>query len=282
MSSEPEAHEARGATPGRIAFYATLLGLFVLGTAYAFNHEGGHSLVRGPDGSGLRGWLVANNEVLGILIATGITLALYSFLFEDNPLFKAAEHLYVGVGLGYQIVIAWFEYIKPEAYKQLLKYAVRPETPGEPAWALVPAIVLSAMLLARFIRPLSWMSRVPVAFIVGFTSATQIPNFIQANILKQVEDSIAPLYLSGVPGLTAAGYVLGQVIILAGVVSVLLYFFFSVEHKGAVGVGSRVGVWFLMIAFGASFGYTVMGRMALLVGQVRFLMQDWLRIGAGG
>jgi hypothetical protein len=58
---------------------------------------------------------------------------------------------------------------------------------------------------------------------------------------------------------------------------VLLYFFFSVEHRGAVGLGSRIGVWFLMIAFGASFGYTVMGRMALLVGRLRFLIFEWMK-----
>jgi len=271
-----------GVTPGRVAFYATLLGLFVVGSIYSFAHEGGHEWKRAAEGAGLAGALVANQSVLGILVATGLSLALYSFLFEDNPLFKAAEHIYVGVGLGYQIVTVWFEYIKPEAYKQLLKYAVRPETPGEPVWALMPAIFLSALLLARFVGPIAWLSRIPVAFIVGFTSATQIPNFIQANILKQVEDSIVPLAQWDPTGAFALGFLVTQVIILTGVVSVLLYFFFSLEHKGVVGVGSRVGVWYLMIAFGASFGYTVMGRMALIVGQVRFFMDDWLRIGAGG
>ena len=56
----------------------------------------------------------------------------------------------------------------------------------------------------------------------------------------------------------------------------LVYFFFSVEHKGAVGKTARVGIWYLMITFGAAFGFTVMGRIALLAARVEFLFDDWM------
>ena len=45
------------------------------------------------------------------------------------------------------------------------------------------------------------------------------------------------------------------------------YFFFSKEHTGIVEKVSRVGVYFLMIKFGASFGFAVMGRISLLIGR---------------
>ena len=51
--------------------------------------------------------------------------------------------------------------------------------------------------------------------------------------------------------------------------------------NGIKGIGkavSRVGIWFLMIAFGASFGYTVMGRLSLLIGRVQFLLFEWLKL----
>jgi MFS family permease len=54
---------------------------------------------------------------------------------------------------------------------------------------------------------------------------------------------------------------------LLGMLCGLIYFYFSVEHKGAIGRISRVGVWVLMIGFGASFGYTVQGRLSLAVGR---------------
>ncbi|HUG90220.1 MAG TPA: hypothetical protein VML55_05275, partial [Planctomycetaceae bacterium] len=56
----------------------------------------------------------------------------------------------------------------------------------------------------------------------------------------------------------------------------LVYFFFSFEHKGLVGQTAKVGIWVLMITFGAAFGYTVMGRIALLAIRFEFLFDDWL------
>ena len=68
----------------------------------------------------------------------------------------------------------------------------------------------------------------------------------------------------------------GLVIVL-GVFSVLVYFYFSVEHKGVIGRISRIGIWFLMISFGASFGYTIMARISLLMGRFSFLVNTWIR-----
>ncbi|MCU0726945.1 MAG: hypothetical protein MUE73_14325 [Planctomycetes bacterium] len=65
-------------------------------------------------------------------------------------------------------------------------------------------------------------------------------------------------------------------ILIVGTFCALMYFFFSVPHTGAVGRVARFGVLFLMIGFGASFGYTVMGRLSLLIGRVLFLLKDWL------
>ena len=56
-------------------------------------------------------------------------------------------------------------------------------------------------------------------------------------------------------------------LILVGVISVRFDFFFSIEHTGAARRVARVGIYFLMISFGAAFGYTVMARMSLLIGR---------------
>ena len=63
-----------------------------------------------------------------------------------------------------------------------------------------------------------------------------------------------------------------------GLLAALIYFFFSVEHKGFLGQVSKGGIWILMITFGAAFGYTVMGRIALLVGRMEFIFVDWLQL----
>jgi hypothetical protein len=73
---------------------------------------------------------------------------------------------------------------------------------------------------------------------------------------------------------------LDNLIIIVGVLAVLIYFYFSIEHKGVVGGVSRVGIWFLMLGFGAAFGYTVMGRVSLLIGRMNFLFIDVIRVTA--
>ena len=61
--------------------------------------------------------------------------------------------------------------------------------------------------------------------------------------------------------------IFNNIIIITGTITGLLYFYFSKEHKGALGTATKIGINFLMISFGASFGFAVMGRISLLVGR---------------
>jgi hypothetical protein len=124
------------------------------------------------------------------------------------------------------------------------------------------------------------MSRYAFAFIVGLGSGLAIPRTISSFVLKQVEDTVRPLLsLAGGDGLTFSMNLLNPasnlnaIIILIGVSTVLFYFFFSIEHSGPGKVVARTGILFLMIAFGAAFGYTVMARMSLLIGRLTDLIE---------
>ena len=56
---------------------------------------------------------------IGIWIAALLTFAMYSFLYKDNVVYKFAEHLYVGISVGYFICITWFNVMKPNLYEPL-------------------------------------------------------------------------------------------------------------------------------------------------------------------
>ena len=79
-----------------------------------------------------------------------------------------------------------------------------------------------------------------------------------------------------VDSIDSAVLLLNSLVLFIGALSVLVYFFFSLEHRGFIGGVSRVGIYTLMIAFGASFGYTIMARVSLLIGRIQFLMFDWI------
>jgi hypothetical protein len=200
--------------------------------------------------------------LIGAWVATGLSLFMYSFLYKDNPFFKLGEHIYVGVSVGYGLVITYYEVMVKKLYVPMVQQG---------NWWLVIPLLLGLLVLARFIPAIAWLSRISFAFIVGFGSGTAIPRQISSFILQQVQGTLKPLVVSGGPGFTFAG--LDTLLILVGVVSVLFYFFFSIEHTGVVRQVARIGIYFLMVSFGAAFGYTVMARMSLLIGRFDELIQ---------
>ena len=213
------------------------------------------------------GKLSADWTGFGVITAAGLSLALYSFLYKDNPLFKFAEHVFVGVAAAYTFGQIWF----PTLYGEIIEPLLNPgATAAQVSWLLLVPTALGLLMMTRVSRRLGWLSRYAFAFVVGLGAGLTIPRTISSFLLAQIEPTIRPLSWS-VEGLNLA-------IILVGVVSVLIYFLFSVEHTGVVGRISRVGIWFLMVSFGASFGYTIMARLSLLIGRVSFLFSDWLHL----
>ncbi|MBM4086782.1 MAG: hypothetical protein FJ272_18500, partial [Planctomycetes bacterium] len=163
------------------------------------------------------GKLKADWNGLGLVVAAGLTLAMYSFLYRDNPVFKIAENLFVGVSLGYTIVTTWFEILKPDVYEPLIKPCfVKAAEKGPEFWLLVPT-ALGLLMWTRFTPRLAWLSRWAFAFVVGLGAGMSIPRTISSFILKQVEPSLLPLFAAGQPWHVS----LNLVLILVGVVSVL-------------------------------------------------------------
>lgn len=209
--------------------------------------------------------------VLGAWVATGLTLFIFSFLYKDNALFKLAEHLYVGVSVGYTIV---------KAYDTVIVHLIVKPIFEQGEYALLIPVAIGMLMLTRYVPKAAWLSRYAFAFIVGVGSGLAIPRTISSFILRQIEDTVRPLLsLAGGDGVTFSMNLLNPsssinvIIILIGVISVLFYFFFSIEHSGPGKVVARTGVIFLMIAFGAAFGYTVMARMSLLIGRLTDLIE---------
>jgi hypothetical protein len=200
---------------------------------------------------------------IGIWVAAILTLAIFSFLYKDNPFFKFAEHLLVGVSAGYYLV----QYFFSAAYKKL----VVPVFVNHD-YLLVVGGILGIMMFTRLSRKSEWISRYPVAFYVAAWAGYVIPSYIQVRILQQAESTMFN------PAAVSLQEAVSLFVLLVGVVTTLIYFYFSAEHKGALRSMSKIGITFLMIGFGATFGYNVMGRISLLIGRFQFLFADWLKL----
>ncbi|MBL7133853.1 MAG: hypothetical protein ISS78_07130, partial [Phycisphaerae bacterium] len=206
---------------------------------------------------------------------------------------KIAESVVVGVSAAYWMVVGFWTTLVPNLFGKLFPGWINSGLmPGlspvrENFWFMyfVP-LVLGAMLLWRLAPKGAWIARWPLAFIIGATAGIRLLGYVQADFLSQIGNTVKSLVVrvestdpaaAGQVDAWASLWASVQVILLVGgVLCCLVYFFFSFEHKGAVGKTAKVGIWYLMITFGAGFGYTVMGRIALLAVRLEFLFDDWL------
>jgi hypothetical protein len=195
-------------------------------------------------------------------LAAFFTLATFSFMYKDNFLYKIAESIVVGTAAGYYTVLLFWTSLRPKFWDMIV-------VEGK-WWYLIPGL-LGLLMYFRFSKKYSWIARYPLALYIGIGSGIAIPLQLQTYVLRQVEATILPVSIYSAKGIN-------NFLIIIMVVSALIYFFFSLEHKGLVGRTATFGIWIIMIGFGASFGYTVMARVSLLIGRIQFLMGDWLGI----
>ncbi|HHX11101.1 MAG TPA: hypothetical protein GX729_07025 [Firmicutes bacterium] len=192
---------------------------------------------------------------MGVWVAGLVTLAILSHVWKENPFYRIAEHLYVGISAGHAVVMAWGN-IRDTAVKPLTEE-------GQFLW-IVP-IVLGILLYARYFKGISWIARFPVAVMVGIGTGVAVSGAIHGDFSQQISATIK------------VGSV-NEILLLVFVIASLSYFFFSRDLKGPLSSVPQLGKVVLMVAFGAAFGTTVMGRMALLIGRIQFILGDWLGV----
>lgn len=229
-------------------------------------------------------------RTIGIWVSAFLTLCVFSFLYRDNPFYKFSEAVFVGVSAAYWMVISFWTVVIPNLLGKIWPAWIQSwAMPGmspirDEDWLLylIP-LVLGVMLLWRLSPQGAWIARWPLAFIIGSTAGIRLVGFMQADFVSQIRNSIKPvIILAGDESLEAVASVspfwqsVQNILLIVSILAALVYFFFSIEHTGAVGYVSRMGVWVLMVTFGAAFGYTVMGRIALLAIRFEFLFDDWL------
>lgn len=219
---------------------------------------------------------------IGVWIGALLTLGILSFLYRDNPAYKVCEAIFVGVSAGYWFVTLFWQNIWPKLILTIAA-AARDLAAGhgwDARWLYLISGVLGVMMLMRLLPRIGWIARWPLAFIVGSTAGLYFITYLQSNAINQIHDTLVPLIGAG------PGHLLfvplpfnidwAALFIFVGTFCGLVYFFFSIEHTHLAGKTARLGIFFLMVTFGASFGYTVMSRMSLLIGRMDFLFGDWL------
>jgi hypothetical protein len=193
----------------------------------------------------------------GVWIGAFATLAVFSILIKDNPAYRLVENIYVGAATGMAIVVA-VDTVKSQALTPLSKGNVL---------LLIP-IMLGILLYTRFVSSVSHLSRMPLALLTGVAAGVALRGVVEAQVVAQLTATM--LDLTNFNGL----------VIFLGTVLSLSYFFLTYRMKGAAGLAPFWGRMFMMAAFGAAFGNTVMGRISTAIGRFQYLLIVWLGFGS--
>jgi hypothetical protein len=239
------------------------------------------------------------STILGAWVAAFLTIGIFSYLYKDNPFYKAAEHLFVGVSAGYLLSLGFWTQLQPNLFGRLFpakhydpdtitytiynvlsffSSSIFPEGGidkghDQHLTYLIP-LALGMMMLLSLIPRFSWMARWGIAYVVGMAAGLKAYGYLNSNVLGQIKGTAVNLLDFSLPVFSLSSpSIFNNIIIFVGTICGLLYFYFSKEHKGLLGKASKIGIYFLMISFGASFGFAVMGRISLLIGRFTDLIK---------
>lgn len=196
-------------------------------------------------------------ELLGLWVGWLFMLVIYSYpLYKENPVFRFGEHTYIAIYLAVSLMVN---------FKNVIRICITPLMGGD-ILMIVP-LVLGLMIFAMLIPEYRWLSRYPVALLVGAGFGLGIRGTIGPNIIDATINTITAPVGGGLMDWVNFIY------IAVGMISAGLYFLLTYEHTGALKMPTRIGRLFIMVGLGAYFGNTVLFRLTMLTTRAQFFLQ---------
>ncbi len=186
-----------------------------------------------------------------------LTLMVYSYvLYKENLAYRFTEHTYISTSLAISVVVA---------SQTLTNNAFLPLSKGDISYVI--PIILGLLLFTLPFRQVRWISRYPLAFVVGVGTGLAMRGAVHAQMVAQVLTAItlpkAPqpidwfnFFFSLIAFLTSTSY-----------------FIFTREHTGFMAIPTKIGRYMIMLALGSYFGNTILFRMAMLSGRVEEILK---------
>lgn len=217
-------------------------------------------------------------DSLDTVVAVLLTLFVFSFLLGDNVLYRLAEHLFVGIAIGYAAVIAFHSVLAPRLLLPLVEGLEGPSW-GPLSLSLI-ALLFGLFLLLKPVRSLSWWGNLSVALLLGVGAALAIGGALLGTLIPQVAATgDVPRYTTAYgPGLG----LFSGIVVVVGTIGVVLHMTFGRGREGRLSAlrdavvqsWGGLGRWFVLIAFAAILATTFLSRLSLLVGRVQFLLDS--------
>jgi hypothetical protein len=219
-------------------------------------------------------------DLVGVVLGFTFTLMIFSYLLGDNPFFRFALHVFIGVASGYALVVV--------IYNVFWHQVVLAMIDGSAVWAiLIPPVLLGIWLVATKPFPrLARFGNVPMAYLVGAGVGTAIGGAVLGTLFPQIgaSGSLFNFRFANQNNLNYIEFFLRGLFILAGTLFTLVYFHFGVRstpdrqpsRHPLIEEFSRLGQFFIALTFGVLFAGVYSAALTALIERLNFII-DTLR-----
>ena len=203
------------------------------------------------------------NLVIQIWLASLFTIWIYSIAFRDNDFFKFAEYTFVGAAAGHSLVYG---------VDNLRKVGWNNIVGGAPLYII--AILLGLILYSRYHPQYFWLSRYPLAIMVGLGIGLSMRAVVTAEFIAQIKATAGIQVL----GVTDPIKLVSNIIFIVLVLTTVYFFLFTFPkaHEGGLGIIPQIARYGMMAAFSYSFANTVLSRYNMIFGRLDYIYNSWL------
>jgi len=209
-------------------------------------------------------------DILWTVVSFVLTLLILSFIFGDNPLFRLAAYLFVGVSAGYAAVLLIYQVLWPQL--------VIPIVSGN--WVVAIPLALGLLLVFRLAPSLSRVGNISMAYLVGAAAAVAIGGAVLGTLLPQTQGAIDAFDPGAIAnGATPMARLGDALVMLIGTVATLAYFHFTARTRpnqptrrpAALETLARVGQIFIAATLGALFAGVMAAALTALIERLSFI-----------
>ena len=120
------------------------------------------------------------SDPLAFVLGLALTLAVFSYLLGDNPVYRLAVHVLVGITAAYGLLIALRHVIIPA----LTNVATNPSAVESILW-IIP-LLLALLLLLRTVPRLTWIGQSTIGALTGIGAAVALTGAVAGTLVPQV------------------------------------------------------------------------------------------------
>lgn len=209
-------------------------------------------------------------ELISAIVGFLLTLMVLSYLIGDNPLFRLALYLFIGVSSGYAATVIVFHVLLPKLAEVQTNVL------------LVIPLILGASLLAKLSPRTSWIGNFAMAMLVGVGAAAALSGALLGTLIPQAQAAMDAFDLRTSD--SAFLQFANGVVMLIGTVVTLAAFQFGAKRapdgtikRNVLLEGTAwVGRLFIAITFGVLFAGVYMAALTAMIERLNSMIKLFL------